>query len=248
MQARQADRPHLRHGSDPVAGRRVREARPRREDRQSIIERVFHSVPRIRRPVRVRQVHDGQVAHGSGRREVRTAGHAEDERQVRRMESRGKHRLQLVRHADGIDHVQVREMPQEEIRRRRLRQIGRQGSRLHHQFLPRAGVREDHPVRQDRQRSEIPEIVAGRRDQLRGDREPHGQRGSRDGSHRVHLRSHHVRGAQHEIRLLPELRLRRRDEAGREHGMVLPELRLQRSLQAQHRAKNLWINQTNRST
>ena len=157
------------------------------------------------------------------------------------MESRGKHRLQLVRHADGIDHVQVREVPQEEIRRRRLRQAGRQGSRLHHQFLPRAGVREDHPVRQDRPRSEIPEIVAGRRDQLRGDREPHGQRGSRDGSHRVHLRSHHVRGAQHEIRLLPELRLRRRDEAGRAYGMVLPELRLQRSLQAQHRAKNLWL-------
>jgi ribonucleoside-triphosphate reductase len=123
-----------------------------------------------------------------------------------------------------VHHLQVREVPPAPL----WRHSRHHGQGLHHELLPRARDRTDRCLQQARLRVQVPASLPRRRHQLRRGPEHAGQpRGSREG-HAVHLRQHHVRRAQHQERLLPGLRLRRRDQnrGGRRQARLgVPQLR-----------------------
>ena len=84
--------------------------------------------------------------------------------------------------------------------------------------------------------SRVPEAVSGRRHQLRGSAQHAGQSGSRHQRAAVHLRQHHVCRVEHQVRLLPGVRLRRRDQdrgGRRQAGVGVPQVRQPRPEQAE---------------
>ena len=105
----------------------------------------------------------------------------------------------------GVHHLQVLQVPAASLRYHPRRD----GQGLHHQQLPRPCVRGDRRVRQAQVREPVPAPVPGRRHLLRRGAQHAGQPQGRHPRHAVHLRQHHVRGAEHQERLLPGVRLRR---------------------------------------
>ena len=74
----------------------------------------------------------------------------------------------------------------------------------------------------------VSEQIDGRCHQLCGSSQYAGQSGSRHECASVHLRQHHVCGTEHQVRLLPVLRLRRRDPdrgGRRQAGLGVPQVR-----------------------
>ena len=117
----------------PVAVRRTGPSEKGRDHRQAPLQRLFHHLSGLCGPVRVREVHDRQEPHGPLRHPLCPVHHAEDERQVRRVEKGGEHRLLPVRHAPGIHHLQVRQVPPAPLRHH----PGHHRQGLYHQQLPR---------------------------------------------------------------------------------------------------------------
>ena len=126
--------------------------------------------------------------------------------------------------AAGIHHLQVRQVPAEAVRHR----TRHHRQELYHQQLPRPCLRAHRRLHQAEVRERVPEAVSGRCHQLCGSPQYAGQ--PRGGHERaaVHLRQHHVRRVEHQVRLLPVLRLRRRDQdrrGRRQAGVGMPQVR-----------------------
>ena len=177
-----------------------------RADRQTALRRVFHHFARLRGALRVREVHDRPQPHRGGGTPfaMEVMQHIMNDK-CAEVEGGDRHRLLALRHAARVDHVQVREGAAASLRRDSRHH--RQG--LHHEQLPCACDRADRRLRQAEVRKRVPASVSGWGYQLRGSPQYAGQPEGRHPRHAVHLRQHHVRGAQHKERLLPGVRLRR---------------------------------------
>ena len=146
--------------------------------------------------------------------------------------------MKALRHAAREHDLQVRQVPPEALRHHQ----GRDRPQLYHQQLPCPRNRGHQRVRQAQARIRVPGAFTRRRNQLRRGSQHAGQHSRRAPGNEVHLREYHVRRAQHKERLLPGLRLRRRDcdrGRGRKAALGVPELPQPRPGQDERRAPYL---------
>jgi anaerobic ribonucleoside-triphosphate reductase len=106
----------LRRRAHSVAIRCAGPSEKGRDHRQAAVQRLFHHFSGLRRSLRVREIYDRQEPYRSRRYSLCPVHYAEDERQVRRVEKGGEYRLFPVRHAAGIHHLQVRQVPPAPVR------------------------------------------------------------------------------------------------------------------------------------
>ena len=119
---------------------------------------------------------------------------------------------------------------------------GHHGQGLHHQQLPRPRDGADRRLQQAGIRGPVPAALPRRRHQLCGGAGHAEQHPRRAGGDEVHLRQHHVRRAEHQERLLPGLRLGRRDpdRGGRRQAhLEVPQVRQHGSGQDERRPPDL---------
>ena len=119
-----------------------------------------------------------------------------------------QHNIDLhLRFSDREYNLQVRQMPAEAFRHHR----GHNGQELYHQQLPCARYRANRRFFQAEIRVPVPGAFHRRSDQLCGGSRYAGQHPGCHSGHALYLRQHHVRRVKHQERLLPGMRLYRRN-------------------------------------
>ena len=84
---------------------RLRPAEEGRDHRQAALPRLLHHLPGLRRPLRVREVHDRQEPYGPLRHPLRPAGDAVHERRLQEVEGGERYRFLPLRYASGVHHL-----------------------------------------------------------------------------------------------------------------------------------------------
>ena len=186
------------------------------------VRRLLHHQSGLCRPVRVCEVYDRQEPHRCRCQALCPERDAAHERQVQRVEEGREHGLLPLRHPAGIHHLQVCQVPAKALWHRERHH----GQELYHQQLPRPCLRAHRRLYQAEIRGRLPAPVPGRCHQLCGSAQHAGQSGSRHKRAAVHLRQHHVRRVEHQVRLLSGVRLRWRDQdcgGRRQAGVGVPQ-------------------------